>query len=270
MCSGSSRRRRRGFTFVENALIKARAACAATGLPALADDSGVVVDALEGAPGVRSARYAGGGASDADNVAKLLEALEGVTPPERGAAFVCAIVYLRHVARPVPDRLRRGSGRDGSSTRREAPEASATTPCSSLRHSAGPRPNSRVRRRTRSVTAGRRSRSCSTGSPSEDRGRSLHHRHQMSTHPSHGRLIHLGTGPSCTRSATRVSLDGMWRPCTFGAGPCALALRSCPEFSRSWQSEARRCGSCQSTCKSPSRPAAAVPGALRPRTRCRA
>ena len=90
-----------GLTFVENALIKARAACAATGLPALADDSGVVVDALEGAPGVRSARYAGG-ASDADNVAKLLEALEGVAPPERGAAFVCAIVYLRHVRDPCP------------------------------------------------------------------------------------------------------------------------------------------------------------------------
>ena len=90
-----------GLTFVENALIKARAACAATGLPALADDSGVVVDALEGAPGVRSARYAGG-ASDADNVAKLLEALEGVAPPERGAAFVCAIVYLRHARDPCP------------------------------------------------------------------------------------------------------------------------------------------------------------------------
>ena len=91
-----------GLTFVENALIKARAGCAATGLPALADDSGVVVEALEGAPGVRSARYAGGGASDADNVAKLLDALEGVTPPQRGAAFVCAMVYLRHARDPCP------------------------------------------------------------------------------------------------------------------------------------------------------------------------
>ena len=91
-----------GVTFVENALIKARAACAATGLPALADDSGVVVDALGGAPGVRSARYAGDGASDADNLAMLLEALAGVDPPERGAAFVCAIVYLRHVQDPCP------------------------------------------------------------------------------------------------------------------------------------------------------------------------
>jgi len=92
-----------GLTFVENAIIKARAACAATGLPALADDSGVVVDALGGAPGVRSARYAGGGgASDADNVAKLLEALAAAAPPERGAAFVCSIVYLRHARDPCP------------------------------------------------------------------------------------------------------------------------------------------------------------------------
>ncbi len=91
-----------GLTFVENALIKARAACAATGLPALADDSGVVVDALGGAPGVRSARYAGDGASDADNLAGLLEALAGVDPPDRGAAFVCALVHLRHAHDPCP------------------------------------------------------------------------------------------------------------------------------------------------------------------------
>ena len=91
-----------GLTFVENALIKARAACAATGLPALADDSGIVVDALEGAPGVRSARYAGPGASDGGNVARLLEALRGVAPAERGAVFVCAIVWLRHTRDPCP------------------------------------------------------------------------------------------------------------------------------------------------------------------------
>lgn len=91
-----------GLTFVENALIKARAACAATGLPALADDSGVVVDALGGAPGIRSARFAGDGASDADNLARLLDALAGVEPPDRGAAFVCALVYLRHAHDPCP------------------------------------------------------------------------------------------------------------------------------------------------------------------------
>ena len=91
-----------GLTFIENALIKARAACAATGLPALADDSGIVVDALEGAPGVHSARYAGAGASDADNVARLLKSLDGVPAPGRGAAFVCALVYLRHARDPRP------------------------------------------------------------------------------------------------------------------------------------------------------------------------
>ena len=91
-----------GLTFVENALIKARAASAATGLPALADDSGVVVDVLGGAPGVRSARYAGAGATDAENVEKLLQALSGAAAPERGAAFVCAIVYLRHACDPCP------------------------------------------------------------------------------------------------------------------------------------------------------------------------
>ncbi len=91
-----------GLTFVENALIKARAAGVATGLPALADDSGVVVDALGGAPGVRSARYAGDGASDADNLARLLKALAGAGPPERGAAFVCTLVYLRHPHDPCP------------------------------------------------------------------------------------------------------------------------------------------------------------------------
>ena len=91
-----------GLTFVENALIKARVACEATGRPALADDSGVVVDALAGAPGVRSARYAGDGASDADNLSTLLKALAGVEPRERGAAFVCALVYLRHTHDPCP------------------------------------------------------------------------------------------------------------------------------------------------------------------------
>ena len=91
-----------GLTFVENAIIKARAASATTGLPAIADDSGIVVDSLEGAPGVRSARYAGDGASDAENIAKLLEALEGVPIPKRHATFVCAIVYLRHPYEPCP------------------------------------------------------------------------------------------------------------------------------------------------------------------------
>jgi XTP/dITP diphosphohydrolase len=91
-----------GFTFVENALIKARHAAAATGLPAIGDDSGLCVDALDGAPGVHSARYAGAGASDADNVGKLLAALAGVPEPQRGASFHCVIVALRFARDPVP------------------------------------------------------------------------------------------------------------------------------------------------------------------------
>lgn len=91
-----------GLTFVENALIKARAACAATGLPSIADDSGLVVHALGGAPGVRSARYAGSRASDEANVSRLLEALQGTEPADRRAEFVCAIVYLRHPRDPRP------------------------------------------------------------------------------------------------------------------------------------------------------------------------
>jgi XTP/dITP diphosphohydrolase len=80
-----------GATFAENARIKAQAVCAATGLVAVADDSGLCVDALSGAPGVYSARYAGEKATDADNNAKLLAALADVPEEERAARFVCAI-----------------------------------------------------------------------------------------------------------------------------------------------------------------------------------
>ena len=83
-----------GTTFVENALIKARHAADATGLPAIADDSGIVVDALDGRPGVYSARYAGPGATDADNNALLLKELEGVPESERGAAFHCVACFV--------------------------------------------------------------------------------------------------------------------------------------------------------------------------------
>lgn len=89
-------------TFVENALIKARHAALATGLPALADDSGLVVDALGGAPGVISARYAGPGASDGENIGKLLAAAEGLEGAARACRFVCVIVLLRHVNDPMP------------------------------------------------------------------------------------------------------------------------------------------------------------------------
>lgn len=89
-------------TFVENAILKARHAARATGLPALADDSGLAVDALGGAPGVRSARYAGEDASDDDNVQALLEAMSSVADGERGAQFHCVLVYLRHADDPTP------------------------------------------------------------------------------------------------------------------------------------------------------------------------
>ena len=90
-----------GLTFVENALIKARHAASVSGLPALADDSGLAVDALGGAPGIYSARYAGG-AGDAANNAKLLDALKDVPDAERGAQFICALVLLRHAEDPIP------------------------------------------------------------------------------------------------------------------------------------------------------------------------
>lgn len=93
-----------GLSFVENAIIKARHACSKTGLPAIADDSGIEVDALNGEPGIYSARYAGvsGPEADAENNAKLLTELEQVAEQDRTARFQCAIVYLRHEKDPMP------------------------------------------------------------------------------------------------------------------------------------------------------------------------
>ncbi|GHB14102.1 RdgB/HAM1 family non-canonical purine NTP pyrophosphatase [Salinicola rhizosphaerae] len=95
-----------GLTFVENALLKARAASRASGLPALADDSGLAVDALGGAPGIYSARYADGarrdGSKDLANNDKLLEALKEVPEGERTARYWCVLIYLRHADDPVP------------------------------------------------------------------------------------------------------------------------------------------------------------------------
>jgi XTP/dITP diphosphohydrolase len=84
-----------GMTFVENALLKARFAAGVSGLPAMADDSGLEVDALEGAPGIHSARYAGPAATDADNNLKLMAELEAVPQAARSARYRCAMVYLR-------------------------------------------------------------------------------------------------------------------------------------------------------------------------------
>lgn len=90
-----------GLTFVENALIKARHAARHTGLPSLGDDSGIVVDALDGRPGLYSARYAGGGGAQA-NIDKLLGELQGVPEDQRRAHFYCVMVLLRHAEDPAP------------------------------------------------------------------------------------------------------------------------------------------------------------------------
>ena len=90
-----------GLTFVENAILKARNAAQHTGLPAIADDSGLEVDFLNGAPGIYSARYAGDGGSAANN-AKLQQALSAVADEQRSARFQCLLVYLRHTDDPTP------------------------------------------------------------------------------------------------------------------------------------------------------------------------
>lgn len=91
-----------GLTFVENAIIKARNAAQHTGLPAIADDSGLEVDYLKGAPGIYSSRFAGDGANDQENLAKLLSNLEGVDNSERGARFQCLLVFMEHEKDPTP------------------------------------------------------------------------------------------------------------------------------------------------------------------------
>ncbi len=91
-----------GLTFVENAILKARNAAKHTGLPAIADDSGLEVDALRGAPGIYSARYAGVGAGDRANTEKLLQALAGAEGAARSARFQCLLVYMEHELDPTP------------------------------------------------------------------------------------------------------------------------------------------------------------------------
>jgi XTP/dITP diphosphohydrolase len=91
-----------GLTFVENAIIKARYAAELAQMPAIADDSGLEVDALQGAPGIYSARYAGEHASDEDNLRKLLAALGGRPASERSGRYCCALVYMRWAHDPFP------------------------------------------------------------------------------------------------------------------------------------------------------------------------
>jgi XTP/dITP diphosphohydrolase len=126
-----------GRTFVENAIIKARHAAELAQLPAIADDSGLEVDALQGAPGIYSARYAGEHASDADNLRKLLGALDGRKSAERTARYCCALVYMRWAHDPFPlisqaswegriAQTPRGSGGFGYDPIFELPERSIT------------------------------------------------------------------------------------------------------------------------------------------------
>jgi len=91
-----------GATFVENALLKARKAARESGLPALGDDSGLCVDALNGAPGLYSARYAGAHGDAEANIDKLLRQMDGLHDAERGARFHCVLVVLRHADDPQP------------------------------------------------------------------------------------------------------------------------------------------------------------------------
>lgn len=91
-----------GTTFIENAIIKARHAAKETGLPAIADDSGLEVDALNGAPGVYSARYSGEGATDQKNIDKMLTAMDGIPAEKRTARFHCVLVLMKHENDPTP------------------------------------------------------------------------------------------------------------------------------------------------------------------------
>lgn len=91
-----------GLTFIENAILKARHAAALSGLPALADDSGLAVKALHGAPGIYSARYAGKGAGSHENIQKLLKAMETTPDDQRQAAFHCVLAFLTHADDPAP------------------------------------------------------------------------------------------------------------------------------------------------------------------------
>jgi len=91
-----------GLTFIENAILKARNAAHHTGLPAIADDSGIAVDVLQGRPGIYSARFAGVGASDEENLEKLIELIKPTQAEERTARFICSMVYMRHENDPVP------------------------------------------------------------------------------------------------------------------------------------------------------------------------
>ena len=91
-----------GLSFIENAILKARYACAQTGLPAMADDSGIEVSAMQGRPGIYSSRYAGPDANDQDNIQKMLSEMMDVPEGQRQASFYCAMAFCRHEHDPTP------------------------------------------------------------------------------------------------------------------------------------------------------------------------
>ena len=159
-----------GDTFLENALLKARAYAGWSGLAAVADDSGLEVDALGGAPGVRSARYAGQGASDQANLDKLLAELAGVPPERRTARFRCTAVLVDPGWEGRGSGTPRPPGRVGCWTRPGGAGGSATTRCSSPTAGTGPAPRSTRRPRTPPPTAARPSAPCARPSrPGPDR-----------------------------------------------------------------------------------------------------
>lgn len=129
-----------GLTFVENAILKARNAAEHTGLPAIADDSGIEVDALQGAPGIYSARFAGAGASDQQNLEKLLQDIKDVPDDQRTARFQCLMVYLRHAADPTP-RIFQGTWEGCILHAPRATTVSVTTPFSTCPTRAARPPN---------------------------------------------------------------------------------------------------------------------------------
>lgn len=137
-----------GLTFIENAILKARHAAQITGLPAIADDSGIAVDALGGAPGIYSARYSGEDATDQQNLEKLLAALKDVPDDQRQAQFHCVLVYLRHAADPTPV-VCHGSWPGVITRQAAAAVASAMTRSSLFRPRARPRRNSAVKKKKR-------------------------------------------------------------------------------------------------------------------------
>lgn len=140
-----------GLSFIENAILKARNAARLSGLPALADDSGLAVDFLGGAPGIYSARYADGQGDAANNV-KLLEVMKAVPDAERGAQFVCCLALVRHADDPLPI-ICEGLWHGRILHTAQGVEGFGYDPYSGYPSASAPAPNCQQRKRTRSATA---------------------------------------------------------------------------------------------------------------------